>query len=135
MTANAGPDTNAKSPRLLRAGRFSLALNRPLIMGIVNVTPDSFSDGGRHASPAQAIAHGRQLIAEGADLLDIGGESSRPGAEGVSVDAELGRVMPVIEALRGENLPLSIDTVKPEVMRAALDAGASLVNDISALQA
>jgi len=104
-------------------------------MGIVNVTPDSFSDGGRHFDAARAIAHGRQLVEEGADLLDIGGESSRPGAQSVSAEEELRRVLPVIEALAGVGVPLSVDTVKPEVMRRAAAAGASVINDIAALQA
>ncbi len=104
-------------------------------MGIVNVTPDSFSDGGKFFDAARAIAHAYQLIEEGADMLDIGGESSRPGAEALSADAELSRVMPLIEALAGAGVPLSVDTVKPEVMRASIAAGASLINDISALQA
>ena len=104
-------------------------------MGIVNVTPDSFSDGGRHDSTAAAIAHARRLIEEGADILDIGGESTRPGARPVPLDEELRRVIPVLEALHGENRPLSIDTCKPAVMRVALDAGADMVNDIGALQA
>lgn len=103
-------------------------------MGIVNVTPDSFSDGGRHASTAAAIAHALQLIADGADMLDIGGESTRPGAAKVSEQEELDRVLPVIEGLRGIAVPISIDTYKPEVMRAALAAGACMVNDINALQ-
>lgn len=104
-------------------------------MGIVNVTPDSFSDGGRYVSSAQAIDHARRLIAEGADMLDIGGESTRPGAAEVDVQEELDRVLPVFEGLRGVNVPLSIDTWKPEVMRAAIQAGASMVNDVNALQA
>ncbi len=104
-------------------------------MGIVNVTPDSFSDGGRHFDAARAIAHGRQLVEEGADLLDIGGESSRPGAQSVSAEEELRRVLPVIEALVGVGVPLSVDTVKPEVMRRATAAGAAIINDIAALQA
>ena len=103
-------------------------------MGIVNVTPDSFSDGGRHLLRDAAIVHAQQLIAEGADILDIGGESTRPGAQPVSVQQELDRVLPVIEGLRGVTVPLSIDTCKPEMMRAALAAGASMVNDINALQ-
>ncbi len=118
----------------LIAGRFQLALDRPLLMGIVNVTPDSFSDGGEHATAQQAIAHARRLIDEGADILDIGGESSRPGAQPVSLEDELARVIPVIEALVGSNVPLSIDTAKPDVMRLAIAAGASMVNDIEALQ-
>ena len=119
----------------LHCGKFRLFLERPLVMGIVNVTPDSFSDGGRHFDAARAIAHGRQLVEEGADLLDIGGESSRPGAQSVSAEEELRRVLPVIEALAGVGVPLSVDTVKPEVMRRAVAAGASVINDIAALQA
>ncbi len=103
-------------------------------MGIINVTPDSFSDGGRHVRRDAALAHAQQLLDEGADLLDIGGESTRPGALPVGVEEELDRVMPVIEGLRGAPVPLSIDSCKPEVMRAALDAGVSMVNDINALQ-
>jgi dihydropteroate synthase len=103
-------------------------------MGIVNVTPDSFSDGARYLDAAQAVQHGRRLIEEGADMLDIGGESSRPGASAVSEQDELDRVLPVIAALAGEGLPLSVDTTKPAVMRAAVAAGASIVNDICALQ-
>jgi dihydropteroate synthase len=103
-------------------------------MGIVNVTPDSFSDGGQHASTVAAIAHARQLIADGADILDIGGESTRPGAARVSEQQELDRVLPVIAGLRGITIPISIDTYKPGVMRAALAAGASMVNDVNALQ-
>lgn len=91
-------------------------------MGIVNVTPDSFSDGGRYIEPAQAVAHARQLVEEGADILDVGGESSRPGAQSVSTDEELHRVLPVVEGLAGLGVPLSIDTVKPEVMRRAVAA-------------
>ncbi len=100
-------------------------------MGVVNATPDSFSDGGRFLDPAAAIAHGRRLIAEGADIVDIGGESSRPGAEPVDEAEELRRVLPVVEALAGE-VRISIDTVKPAVARAAVGAGATLVNDVSA---
>ena len=103
-------------------------------MGIVNVTPDSFSDGGRHDSTASAIAHALQLIEEGADILDIGGESTRPGAATVSMQEELDRVLPVIAGLRGITVPISIDTYKPDVMRDALAAGASMINDINALQ-
>ncbi len=100
-------------------------------MGIVNVTPDSFSDGGRHATTDAAIAHARRLVQEGADILDIGGESTRPGAPAVSVEDECARVLPVIEGLRELDVPISIDTQKPEVMRAALDAGADILNDIN----
>ena len=118
----------------LHCGPFRLELTRPLVMGIVNVTPDSFSDGGRHLRPDAALAHAERLLDEGADLLDIGGESTRPGAANVSVEQELDRVLPVLEGLRGAPVPLSIDTRKPEVMRAALAAGASMVNDVRALQ-
>jgi len=103
-------------------------------MGIVNVTPDSFSDGGLHADTNAAVAHARALIEAGADLLDIGGESTRPGAEPVPLGEELDRVLPVIEALAGEGVPLSIDTYKPEVMRLAVSAGASLINDVFGLR-
>lgn len=107
---------------------------RPLVMGIVNVTPDSFSDGGEHADAAHAIAHGRSLIEAGADWLDIGGESTRPGAKPVSEAEELARVIPVIEGLAASGTPLSIDTMKPGVARAAMKAGASLWNDVFALR-
>jgi dihydropteroate synthase len=120
---------------MLFCGRFNLSLDRPLIMGIVNVTPDSFSDGGSYFDAAQAVEHGQQLVAEGADLLDIGGESTRPGAEPVSVADELKRVLPVLQGLAEEGVPLSVDTLKPEVMRAAIEAGADLINDVNALQA
>ncbi len=117
------------------AGR-KLMLDRPRVMGIVNVTPDSFSDGGAHADTASAIAHALALAAEGADILDVGGESTRPGASMVPVDLELARVIPVIEALaRACPLPISVDTSNPEVMRAAVAAGAGLINDVRALRA
>ena len=119
---------------ILRCGKFPLSLERPLVMGIVNVTPDSFSDGGLHLRREAAIAHAQRLIAEGADILDIGGESTRPGAQPVALQQELDRVLPVIEALRGSPIPISIDTCKPEVMQAAIAADASMVNDIGALQ-
>lgn len=119
----------------LHCGRFRLAMDRPLLMGIVNVTPDSFSDGGRHVDGAAAVAHALRLAEEGAHILDIGGESTRPGADDVSLADELARVIPVIEALaRQVELPISVDTSKPDVMRAALAAGASMVNDVCALQ-
>ena len=122
------------SPQLDCAGRV-LRLDRPRVMGIVNVTPDSFSDGGAHDSAEAAVAHGLQLVAEGADLLDIGGESTRPGSAPVPLDEELRRVIPVIEQLaRQTPVPISIDTFKPEVMRAAVAAGAGLINDIHALR-
>jgi len=103
-------------------------------MGVVNVTPDSFSDGGRFLEAPAAIAHGKQLIAEGAAILDIGGESTRPGAAPVSVEEELRRVLPVIEGLAGQGATISVDTSKPEVMRAAARAGAGMINDVRALQ-
>ena len=112
-----------------------LALDRPRVMGIVNVTPDSFSDGGQHASTEAAIAHGLALAEEGADILDVGGESTRPGSQEVALDEELARVIPVIEGLRGRcALPISVDTSKPEVMRAAVAAGAGMINDVWALR-
>lgn len=103
-------------------------------MGIVNITPDSFFDGGHCASPASAIEHALRLLDDGADMLDIGGESSRPGAQPVSVEEELRRVLPVVEALSGRNVPLSVDTCKTRVMREAIAAGAAMINDIDALQ-
>jgi dihydropteroate synthase len=119
------------APRARLAG---LALDRPRIMGIVNVTPDSFSDGGQHKSAAAAIAHGLTLAEEGADILDIGGESTRPGADIVTLDEELRRVIPVIEGLRAKtDARISIDTRKAEVMRRAIAAGADILNDVSAL--
>lgn len=120
---------------LFNCGKYQLNLNRPHVMGIVNVTPDSFSDGGKYSSTDLAVEHGLALIAEGADILDIGGESTRPGAPPVSLDEELRRVMPVIETLAAvSTVPLSIDTYKPEVMRSAIAAGIDIVNDVRALQ-
>lgn len=122
------------SPQLDCAGR-ALVLDRPRVMGIVNVTPDSFSDGGEHATVDAAVAHALRLVDEGADILDIGGESTRPGAEDVSLEEELRRVIPVIERLaHATTLPISIDTSKPEVMRAAVAAGAGMINDVYALR-
>lgn len=122
------------APQLDCNGRV-LRLDRPRVMGIVNVTPDSFSDGGAHATAEAAIAHGLRLAEAGADVLDIGGESTRPGADAVPVDEELRRVLPVIEALAAQTaLPVSIDTSKPEVMRAAVEAGAGLINDVYGLR-
>jgi len=112
-----------------------LQTRRPLLMGIVNVTPDSFHDGGRYASPEAAIAQSRRLIDEGADILDIGGESTRPGAQPVAVQEELVRVLPVLRALRNAGVLLSVDTRQPQVMRAALAAGAAMINDVNALRA
>jgi dihydropteroate synthase len=110
------------------------AAARPLVMGILNVTPDSFSDGGDHLDPADAIAAGRQMVADGADILDIGGESTRPGSAPVTPDQEQARIVPVIAGLRELGVPLSIDTRNAATMSAALDAGASIVNDVSALR-
>jgi dihydropteroate synthase len=120
---------------VLVAGRFRLDLGKPLVMGVVNVTPDSFSDGGKFFDPKAAVAHALRLAEEGADILDIGGESSRPGALPVSVFQEMDRILPVLEGLRTLEKPISVDTRRPEVMRAALSAGASMINDIEALQA
>ena len=118
---------------ILRCGRFSLALDKPLVMGVVNVTPDSFSDGGRFQDTGAAVSHARRLAEEGADILDIGGESTRPGAAPVSEDEEIARVKPVLEALVRLDKPISVDTRRPRVMKAALAAGASMINDIQAL--
>lgn len=120
----------------LHCGKFQFDLaSRPLVMGIVNATPDSFSDGGQFAGVQAAVAHGLRLVEEGADILDVGGESTRPNAEPVSLEEELRRVIPVIEGLVGKvDVPISIDTYKPEVMRAAIAAGASMVNDVRALR-
>jgi dihydropteroate synthase len=120
---------------ILRCGRFALPLDRPLLMGVVNVTPDSFSDGGRFLEKDAAIDHARRLAAEGAAILDIGGESTRPGAQPVSEDEELARVLPVLHGLRDATVPISVDTRRPRVMREALAAGASMVNDVEALEA
>jgi len=114
--------------------RFSLDLSRPRVMGIVNVTPDSFSDGGQHATSHAAMAHCEALIKDGADILDIGGESTRPGAPPVSQEDELARVLPVIRHAVTLGVPVSVDTYKPAVMQAALDLGADIVNDIWALR-
>lgn len=115
-------------------GRFYNG-SRPLLMGILNVTPDSFSDGGSYDDPERAVDHALKLVGDGADILDIGGESSRPGAGAVSVDEEIERVIPVVAAIsRHVSIPVSIDTTKAEVARRALDAGAAMINDISALR-
>ena len=110
-------------------------LRRPRVMGIVNATPDSFSDGGRFLAPDAALAHARRLIAEGADMLDIGAESTRPGAEPVSAEVEIARILPLVAAIRAESpIPISVDTMKPEVARAAMAGGASMWNDVTALR-
>lgn len=117
-----------------QTSRFDIDLSLPQVMGIVNVTPDSFSDGGRHASTSAALRHCERLLAEGAHILDIGGESTRPGSPAVPLDEELARVLPVVREAARLGVPLSVDTYKPEVMRAVLDAGADVVNDIWALR-
>lgn len=123
------------STSYFQCGRYRFARDRrPLVMGILNVTPDSFSDGGQHASRDAALRHAEQMIAEGVDIIDIGGESSRPGSASLPLEQELARVLPVVEALRDCGKPLSIDTYKPETMRAALAAGADLINDIWGLR-
>jgi dihydropteroate synthase len=114
--------------------RFDIHLAEPRVMGIVNVTPDSFSDGGRHASTSAALAHAERLIAQGAHILDIGGESTRPGSPAVPLDEELARVLPVLREAVKLGVPVSIDTYKPQVMQAALDLGVDIVNDIWALR-
>ncbi|MBX3651233.1 MAG: dihydropteroate synthase [Burkholderiales bacterium] len=116
---------------ILHCGQYRLVLDRPLIMGVVNVTPDSFSDGGHFLQAQAAVDHGLRLIGEGADLLDVGGESTRPGAAPVELDEERRRVLPVIEALAAAGVPLSVDTQKPELMREAAAAGAALINDVN----
>ena len=115
-------------------GRFEFQLKRPILMGIVNVTPDSFSDGGQHARTESAIRHAHNLIQEGADIVDIGGESTRPGALPVSVQDELARIRPVIKALVHSGVALSVDTCKPEVMQAVLDMGADIINDVTGMR-
>lgn len=121
--------------RILRCGKHALTLKRPLIMGVVNVTPDSFFDGGRFLDAAQATAQAYRLIDEGADIVDVGGESTRPGSSPVALDEERRRVLPVLEALRGCGVPVSVDTQKPQLMLEAIAAGADMVNDINAFQA
>ncbi|MDP3884685.1 dihydropteroate synthase [Hydrogenophaga sp.] len=117
-----------------QTSRFDIDLTQPKIMGIVNVTPDSFSDGGQHAGTQAALAHCEQLLKNGAHILDIGGESTRPGSPAVPLDEELARVLPVVREAAKLGVPLSVDTYKPEVMRAVLDEGADIINDIWALR-
>lgn len=123
------------SPMFWQTSRFRIDLSVPRVMGIVNITPDSFSDGGRHGELSLALRHCEKLLADGADILDIGGESTRPGSPAVSVDDELARVLPLVREAMALGVPISIDTQKTEVMRAVLDAGADIVNDIRALRA
>ena len=119
--------------KILRCGELSLDLSVPHVMGILNVTPDSFSDGGKHNGKAQALAHAQQMIADGATVIDVGGESTRPGASVVEVEEEIRRVVPVVEALAELDVVISIDTSQPEVIQAAVAAGAHIWNDVRAL--
>ena len=118
----------------LAFGPHTLDLSRPRVMGILNVTPDSFSDGGMFIDRERALNHARRMVADGADIIDIGGESTRPGAVPVDVDVEMARVVPLVDALAREGIPTSVDTQKPAVMRAALAAGAGMINDVRALR-
>jgi len=120
-------------PRQLACGRHTFDLSRPLVMGILNVTPDSFSDGGRYFDAARALDHARRMVVDGADLIDIGGESTRPGAVPVAEAEELARVVGITGTLAGEGVAVSVDTRKPAVMQAAIAAGAAMINDVSAL--
>lgn len=129
------PTSDKNAVRYLDAGPYRLTLDRPLVMAIVNVTPDSFADGGIYASHEAAHAHAKELLAEGADILDIGGESTRPGAAPVGEEEEMGRILPLLERLADCGKPVSIDTRKPRVMRAAIAAGAAMINDVDALRA
>ena len=117
-----------------QTSRFLIDLSKPKVMGIVNITPDSFSDGGQFESNSKALKHAEKLLQQGADILDIGGESSRPGAQALSVEEELSRVLPFVREAAKWQVPLSVDTYKPEVMKAALDLGADIINDIWALR-
>jgi dihydropteroate synthase len=128
------PDMHMHMHMQWQTARFAIDLDRPRVMGIVNVTPDSFSDGGRFVSTRTALLHCEQLIRDGADILDIGGESSRPGITPVALEEERARVLPVLREAVKFGVPLSIDTYKPEVMREALDLGADIINDIWALR-
>jgi dihydropteroate synthase len=127
-----GP-ANSEAP-VFRCGPYAFDLGRPLVMGVLNVTPDSFSDGGRFNDRQTALLHARQMRADGADIVDIGGESSRPGADPVPEDVELARVVPLVEMLAAEGIPVGVDTRKPAVMRAVIAAGAAIINDIFALR-
>ena len=129
-TPQSSPATRTK-PSAWQCGRFDLPLGEPLVMGILNVTPDSFSDGGRFDDPAAAVAHAERIIADGAAILDVGGESTRPGAAPVPVAAELSRVRPVVMRFGAESVPVSIDTRHAEVAAGCVEAGASIINDVS----
>jgi len=121
-------------PDAFVCGRFRLPLVRPLIMGVLNITPDSFSDGGDFLEAARAVAHAQRMVEEGADILDLGGESSRPGSSPVSLEEERRRVLPVLEKVVQLGVPVSVDTTKPELMREVIANGASIINDITALR-
>lgn len=129
------PDSATPVAPVFRCGRFIFELTRPHVMGIVNVTPNSFSDGGRYFNLPRALTHAKQMLQDGADIIDIGGESTRPGAQPVALEDELARVLPLVEALARDNVVVSVDTRKPEVMRAAIAAGAAMINDVNALTA
>ncbi len=133
-TVSAGEGVPLAAPSSFPGSFAGLSLDRPRLMAVINVTPDSFSDGGKAFAVADALRRGRELIAEGADILDVGGESTRPGSDPVPVDEEIRRVVPVIEALAAEGAVISIDTRRAEVMAAAADAGAKIINDVSALR-
>ncbi|MBI4985679.1 MAG: dihydropteroate synthase, partial [Rhodocyclales bacterium] len=124
-----------EAKRSLGCGRFRLARDRPLIMGIVNLTPDSFSGDGVGSDTQRAVAHAQAQLEAGADILDLGAESTRPGAAPVAATDEIARLLPVLRALRDVPVPISVDTLKAEVMRAALAEGAAMINDVAALQA
>ncbi len=126
----AGPAPGLHGVAALRCGRFELPLTRPLLMGVLNVTPDSFSDGGRFLDPQAAIAYGRELLAQGADIVDVGAESTRPGALPVSEADEIDRLAPVVQALVRDGHPVSVDTRRPAVMRRVLEWGADMINDV-----
>jgi dihydropteroate synthase len=138
--ATVPPANHVAAPALVSPARRWLAgthvfdLSRPLIMGVLNVTPDSFSDGGRFFHPDEALARAGQMIEEGADIIDVGGESTRPGATEISWQEELRRVGPVVDAMAARGFPVSVDTSRPEVMQAVIDMGASIINDVRALQ-
>ncbi|HYA65685.1 MAG TPA: dihydropteroate synthase [Burkholderiaceae bacterium] len=130
LSESPGADVSAAAPNKWRCGSFSLPLDRVRIMGVLNVTPDSFSDGGRFVQLDAALLHARQMIDDGADIIDIGGESTRPGATPISPETEMQRVLPVLRALQGARVPISVDTSQPALMRAALEEGACIINDV-----
>lgn len=125
-----GADSFSVPAASWHCGRYVLSLDRARVMGVLNVTPDSFSDGGRFAHLDAALAHARQMIDDGVDIIDIGGESTRPGAHRIPAEVEMARVLPVLRALQGANVPISVDTSQPDLMRAALELGASIINDV-----